>query len=93
MKSTRIPRINRGIPFKILINGEWVQAYEGETIATVMLAEGIHVFYQNSGGYQPSRLYCGMGICQQCLVTVNDESNCQACKTLAKPGMVIKTSS
>ena len=91
MKSSRLTRINRGKPFQIEIDGKAVEAYQGETIATVLLAAGIRSFHEDENGYSPSRLYCNMGICQQCLITVDSQPNCQACKTLAQPGMKVET--
>jgi succinate dehydrogenase/fumarate reductase-like Fe-S protein len=91
MKSLRIEHINRGQPFKIEVDGEMVEAYRGETIATVLMAAGIRMFRQEQNGYISSRVYCNMGVCQQCLVTINQQPNCQACKTLAEPGMKVET--
>ena len=91
MKAPRVNRIQRGHPFEIEIDGRLVKAYDGETIATVMLAEGLRNFYKDSVGHPPSRLYCGMGVCQQCLVTVNGVPNRQACQMAVRPGMVVKT--
>lgn len=91
MKSSRLDRINRGQPFEIEIDGKIVEAYRGETVATVMLVAGIRSFCENEYDYSPSRLYCNMGVCQQCLITVDHQPNCQACKTLAQPGMKVET--
>jgi sarcosine oxidase subunit alpha len=91
MKPLRIPHIQRGQPFQIAVDGVPVEAYDGETVATVLHASGIRVFRDEGQGHLPSRLYCNMGVCQQCLVTIDDQPNCQACKTFAKPGMRVKT--
>ena len=91
MKSTRLAHIDRGEPFEIEVDGKLVQAYQGETLATVMLAAGLRSLCAGGHGYPPSRVYCNMGVCQQCLVTVNQQPNCQACKTLAQPGMKVET--
>jgi predicted molibdopterin-dependent oxidoreductase YjgC len=82
--------IQRGAPFEIEVDGKPVTAYHGETIATALMAAGITSFHQNRPGYAPSRLYCGMGVCMQCLVTVDGIHSCQACKTLARPGMKVE---
>ena len=93
MNSLRIPNIDRGIPFEIEVDGEIVLAYKGETIATVILASGKKSLYEADNQHFPSRVFCNMGVCQQCLVTIDDEPNCQACKTLAIPGMKVETHS
>ena len=91
MKATRIPDISRGTSFEIDIDGQKVMAYEGETLATVLMATGIRAFEHHVHPYAPSRLFCGMGTCQQCLVTIDDLPNCQACQTPVHPDMKVKT--
>ncbi len=66
--------IQRGAAFEICIDGESVLAYPGETLATVLFSTGRH------------RLFCGMGICFECRVTLNGRPNVRACATLAQPG-------
>lgn len=91
MNSMRLPKYERGTPFEIEVDGKMLVAYEGETVATTLLAAGIQTFHHPSQGNNPSRLYCGMGVCMQCLVTVNGIPSYQACKTLARPGMKVET--
>lgn len=91
MKAIRIPSITRNTSFEIEVNGQMVLAYEGESLATVLMAAGIRSFEVHAHPHSPSRLFCGMGTCQQCLVTIDDLPNCQACQTLALPGMKVET--
>ncbi len=91
MKAIRLANSRRGASFEIEVDGQKVIAYEGESLATVMLAAGLRVFSTHAEPYAPSRLYCGMGACQQCLVKVDNRPNCLACRTLARPGMKVET--
>lgn len=94
MKSIRLSKYERGNPFEIEVDGHRFVAYEGETVATTLLAAGIqhfqHASTQGKGG-EPSRLYCGMGVCLQCLVTVDGVPSCRACQLIAQPGMKVET--
>lgn len=85
-----LPLVERGTPFNIFVDGEQITAYPGETIATVLFASGRRVFHQSENG-SPRSLYCGIGQCFSCLVTVDDKSDVRACVTLVKAGMKIKT--
>ena len=76
----------RGEPFEIMVNGKPTSAYPGETIATVLLAAGYKLFHHSALSGEPRGMYCGMGLCYDCLVTVNGEKNIRACKTTAHPG-------
>lgn len=92
MTWTRLPKFKRGVSFDIEVDGQRLTAYEGETVATTLLAANIQHFHSPvTPGGEPSRLYCGMGVCQQCLVTIDGVSSCQACRILARPGMKVET--
>ncbi len=82
--------ITRGPSFNIQVNGKQVLAYPGETIATVLLAAGWHMFRHTALSGEPRGLYCGMGLCFDCLVTVNGQPNIRACVTFAQPGDIIE---
>ena len=77
-------------PLTIQVDGEPVQAYAGESVATVLLALGRRTFRHTEQG-APRGLYCGMGVCFDCLVTVDGVENVRACMTPVAEGMVIAT--
>lgn len=87
-------RIQSGVtrcqPFHIEVDGQPVVAYPGETLATVLLAAGWRTFRHTLLSGQPRSLYCGMGLCFDCLVTLNGRPNVRACVTLAQPGDQVK---
>lgn len=78
--------ISRGPAFHIEIDGQTVTAYPGETIAAVLIATGHRLIRHTSITGEPRGLNCGMGICFECLVTVNGRPNLRACITPAHPG-------
>ena len=57
-----------------------VPAFEGETIAAALAAGGIRALRHTPDG-QRRGLYCGMGACQECLVTVDGRASQRACMT------------
>ena len=69
------PRITAGVrrpsPVTIVVNGVEVTAYEGESLATALIASGTLVMSRDSSG-RPKSAFCNMGICFDCLVTVED---------------------
>jgi len=82
--------VDRGEPFKIEFNGQRITAYQGETIATALLAAGYKVFRHSIITGNPRGVFCGMGLCFDCVVTVNGKENVRACSTFAKPGDVVE---
>ncbi|MCG8620167.1 MAG: (2Fe-2S)-binding protein [Desulfobacterales bacterium] len=88
----RIPSKNRGQQVSIRVDGLDIAAFEGETIHAVMIAAGIQNFRESSGS-GPRGVFCGMGICYDCLVRVNGKDNQRACMTQVEDGMEIDTRS
>jgi predicted molibdopterin-dependent oxidoreductase YjgC len=87
----KLPPVRRGNPIVVHVDGQRITAFEGETIAAVLWAEGIHVFRHTTKTGQPRSVFCGIGICFDCLVTVDGVSNVRACVTSVVDGMVIET--
>jgi aerobic-type carbon monoxide dehydrogenase small subunit (CoxS/CutS family) len=85
--------IQRGAAFEITIDGEPVMAYPGETLATALLSTGQRTFRATSKTGAPRGLYCGMGVCFDCLVMLDGRPNVRACVTLAQPGAQVKRQS
>jgi predicted molibdopterin-dependent oxidoreductase YjgC len=84
------PEVERGQAISLTVDGDPLLAYEGETIAGALLASGRHALRHTRHG-QPRGLYCGIGLCFECLVTVNGTPNVRACLTPVAAGMVVET--
>ena len=67
-----------------------ITAYPGETILGALLANNVHVLRQSRVVGQPRGMLCGIGICYECLVTVDGAANRRACVTPAAPGMNVQ---
>ena len=86
-------KVQRRDPITVVVNGQPVTAYPGETLASVLLASGITVFYKTRSG-QPRGPYCNMGTCFECQVRVESPPTGgwrRACMTLAEDGMSVVT--
>lgn len=83
--------LDRGKAFAFQFDGRPVEAYPGETIAAALLSAGIRQFRRTAKAAMPRGLYCGMGVCWECLVVVDGRPSNRACMTEAKPGMRVET--
>lgn len=83
--------LRRGPEVHLLIDGEAIVAYEGETIATALLTAGQRVF-RHTGTGEPRGIFCGIGVCYDCLVTVEGLGAVRACVTSVREAMKILTS-
>ncbi|MEM7127789.1 MAG: (2Fe-2S)-binding protein [Chloroflexota bacterium] len=88
-KPSRLPI--QGTPIQIEIDGTTTTAYVGESVATVLMAQGQRIFTDESIYNYARTIFCGMGICHQCLVTLNEIRDVRACMTTIQPGMRINT--
>jgi predicted molibdopterin-dependent oxidoreductase YjgC len=81
--------LSRGAPLSLRVDGETVTAFRGESVAAVLIASGGVVTRSTAGG-APRGVFCGMGVCFDCLVVVNGVANTRACMTLVEEGMVVE---
>jgi predicted molibdopterin-dependent oxidoreductase YjgC len=84
------PELERGPRVEIVLDGRSVEAYEGETVAAVLLADGVVATRRTVSG-QPRGIFCGMGVCFDCLVVVDGVPNTRACMTWVRDGMDVRT--
>ncbi len=89
--TTSLPSFQRGKKIEVVVNGRKVAAFAGELVSTVLQADGQSIFAHKTTTGRASGLYCGMGVCYECLVTINGEKNIRACQTYVTDQMNIQT--
>jgi predicted molibdopterin-dependent oxidoreductase YjgC len=72
----------------VIVDGEPVEAFEGETVAAVLLARG-EVATRTTVKGEPRGVFCGMGVCFDCLVVVDGVPNTRACMTWVREGLQV----
>jgi predicted molibdopterin-dependent oxidoreductase YjgC len=90
----RIETVARGERFVFTVldgtSSREIVAYEGETIATALLAAGITSFRYSVNGSRPHGVFCAAGSCFDCRVEVEGVPDMRACVTYARPGMSVR---
>jgi predicted molibdopterin-dependent oxidoreductase YjgC len=81
----------RGRPLSMLVDGRPLEAYEGESVAAALLASGVRTTRWTARASEPRGYFCGMGVCQDCLVTVDGLPNVRACMAPARDGLRVET--
>ena len=71
-------------------NGETLAGYEGEMIASALIANDIHVFGHHAKDQSPQGIFCANGQCSQCLV-IADGLPVKSCMTPLREGMKIES--
>jgi len=82
---------NRGKQIKFYYNGKELIGYEGETIAAALYADGIFKFSESKKLNRPRGIFCAIGHCSSCLMTVDGVPNVRTCITLLKDGMKVES--
>lgn len=77
----------RGARVRIVVDGQPVDAFEGESVAAALFATGRRTFRHTDRDGAPRSYYCGMGVCHDCLVRVDGMSYVRACMTPVRDGM------
>lgn len=74
----------------LIINNQKVTVSEGSSVAIAIFASDAETFRRSISG-EPRFPLCGMGICFECRVTINDVKHQRSCQILAENGMKIET--
>ena len=81
IKEHPILKFEKGKEIKFYFNGIEMKGYEGDTIASALLANGVKVFSHSTKFNRPRGFFCGIGKCSSCLMTVNGIPNIRTCIT------------
>lgn len=79
--------------FALSVDGRDIEALPGHTIAAALWRAGITSWRRTRTGAEPRGVFCGIGVCFDCLVTVNGRPNQRACLVPGCPGDVVTTQS
>jgi sarcosine oxidase subunit alpha len=80
-----------GATLTIKVDGRDIRARIGDTVAAAMLAAGIDRCRTTPVSGAPRAPYCLMGVCFDCLVTIDGVGSRQACLVPVRDGMTIET--
>ena len=83
--------IKPGAGVTLFVDGEPVQARRVQTVATALLAQGRRVLRHTRNGGNPRGLFCAMGVCFDCVMTIDGLQGTRACMTRVEDGMQVRT--
>ncbi len=91
MYGVRVKSVARTKQLVARVNGQAISAYQGETVLAALLAAGYVILTKDPRSGDPRGAFCGMSVCQECLVTINGMPNVRSCSTEIEDGMEIET--
>lgn len=72
-------------------NGQTLSGREGEPIAAALHDAGVRALRHSSRYHRPRGLFCAIGNCSSCLMTVNGIPNVRVCVEPLQAGMTVET--
>ena len=64
---------------------------EGQTVGAALINAGIYSWWVTRRRRTRRGLFCGIGVCYDCLISVNGTPNQRACQVAAATGMTVTT--
>ena len=74
-------------------NGTDVKCEQGQSIAAAVINTGTLALRTTRFGEEPRSIFCGIGICFDCVVVIDGVANQRSCLIAAKRGMKVESSS
>ena len=87
MRFARLPTPDRARRIEFLFEDETVEAREGDTVATALLAAGAGATRTTAVSGSARGAYCMMGVCFECQVEIDGVPNRQGCLVAVTAGM------
>lgn len=78
-----------GAQTDLIFDGTSNPARIGESLASALAGAG-HLVTRNTAKGSERGVFCGMGVCRDCLVDIGERRNVRACMTPVEPGMVVR---
>ena len=72
-------------------DGEKIVAITGQSVAAALLAANQRILRKTRFNNNERGVFCGIGVCFDCLVVIDGITNQRACLIEAKPGMKVQT--
>jgi predicted molibdopterin-dependent oxidoreductase YjgC len=76
---------------EVTLNGQKVQTPQGTTVAAMALTQGLRFIRTTPISNSKRAPFCMMGVCYDCLMSIDGKANQRACATYVQNGMQIET--
>ena len=86
-----IDSYQKGRKVKFTFDGQEMEGFEGEPIATALRAAGVMIHRYTQKRHEPRGIFCAIGRCTDCVMVVDGRPNIRTCMTPLKEGMRVET--
>ena len=74
----------------IFYEGKPLLACAGEPVAVALMEHGIRSFRYTKKNCEPRGIFCAIGRCTDCMMTIDGKENVRSCITPVKDGMQVE---
>jgi predicted molibdopterin-dependent oxidoreductase YjgC len=75
---------------RVTVDARTIEVEAGTLVVAALAIAGLRGTRTSVSG-QPRAALCGMGICQECRVTIDGRAHALACQTVCRDGQIIQT--
>jgi predicted molibdopterin-dependent oxidoreductase YjgC len=73
----------------VTFDGRTLQARDGQSVAAALTTAGVRSWRTTRRGTRPRGLFCGIGACFDCLITIDGRPAQRACLVPVRDGMIL----
>lgn len=84
-------KLEERTPISFTFDGKEYEGYAGDTIASALLAHDIRTLRVQEEAGTPRGIYCNIGHCFECRVTVDNVTGVRACLVEIKADIVVES--
>jgi sarcosine oxidase subunit alpha len=71
-------------------NGQELFGVEGQSVAAALIANEKRITRRTRHEEKARGIFCGIGVCYDCLITIDGQKNLRSCITALRQGMVVE---
>ena len=86
-----LKNFNQGRLVKFECDGKTMEGFEGEPIAVALRVNDVMVHRYTPKRSEPRGVFCAIGRCTDCVITVDGKPNVRTCVSPLKEGMKVET--
>jgi predicted molibdopterin-dependent oxidoreductase YjgC len=75
----------------IIVDGKKVAVPAGTPLSAALYLSGNRVMRKTPRNSEPRSVFCGMGVCYDCVVKVDGRANVRSCQTIVQQNMSVDT--
>ncbi|NDL57555.1 (2Fe-2S)-binding protein [Phytoactinopolyspora mesophila] len=78
-------------PQTFTFDGREIPFDAGQSVGAALVLAGVRSWRTTRGSGRPRGIFCGIGVCFDCLITIDGRANLRACTVPARSGLDVRS--